>query len=325
MAAQWSQKCTLQNFGTFSTPTFGGIGEPFFDGRQRDTRTTGRQFSTNSQKQGQTGDNWNRNNGRRVEFKRIYEGEKYVDPHKHERMHQAQERQRNLTTNGFKYSSPNAKSSGLGGYSGTIGPKFAHVCEYDVLRKEDKPGEVQHELRQVLTNPGKLGIGASTPGTIFGPGPAKGEIPRTGREYVHAIDPYDLARQAERQERKFNMEAIAGRPAFKTVSHSVDFFDGKRTVAASAVYTEEPRMPERPAAPKEEPISGAAFYPARAPKSGPLGTFMKFPEYKEDPLEEKLKAAKLAAADARISTVPFKPTSKPKSSPSKSIIFRNGL
>ena len=28
-------KCTLKNFGTFSTPTFGGVGEPFNDGRQR--------------------------------------------------------------------------------------------------------------------------------------------------------------------------------------------------------------------------------------------------------------------------------------------------
>lgn len=28
-------KCTLKKFGTFSTPTFGGVGEPFKDGRQR--------------------------------------------------------------------------------------------------------------------------------------------------------------------------------------------------------------------------------------------------------------------------------------------------
>ena len=27
-------KCTLKTFGTFSTPTFGGVGEPFNDGRQ---------------------------------------------------------------------------------------------------------------------------------------------------------------------------------------------------------------------------------------------------------------------------------------------------
>ena len=28
-------KCTLKTFGTFSTPTFAGVGEPFADGRQR--------------------------------------------------------------------------------------------------------------------------------------------------------------------------------------------------------------------------------------------------------------------------------------------------
>jgi hypothetical protein len=32
-------KCTLKTFGTFSTPTFGGVGEPFNDGQQRKPQT----------------------------------------------------------------------------------------------------------------------------------------------------------------------------------------------------------------------------------------------------------------------------------------------
>lgn len=31
-------KCTLKTFGTFSTPTFAGVGEPFNDGRQSEHR-----------------------------------------------------------------------------------------------------------------------------------------------------------------------------------------------------------------------------------------------------------------------------------------------
>ena len=38
---------------------------------------------TNKQRGGQTGDNWNRGAmGKRVGVERLYEGEKYIDPHK---------------------------------------------------------------------------------------------------------------------------------------------------------------------------------------------------------------------------------------------------
>ena len=48
-----------------------------------DDRTQGKQFVTNKQRGGQTGDNWNRGAmGKRVGVERLYEGEKYIDPHK---------------------------------------------------------------------------------------------------------------------------------------------------------------------------------------------------------------------------------------------------
>ena len=77
------------------------------------------------------------------------------------------------------------------------------------------------------------------------------------------------------------------------------------------------------AAPAEAPpVSERAFYPSKAPKSGPLGTFTPFPPYKEDPLEEKMKLAKEAALQARlVGGAPFKPTSKPHTTPTPSIIF----
>jgi hypothetical protein len=323
-------KCTLKTFGTFSTPTFGGVGEPYNDGREVDQRMQGSQMFTNKQKKGQTGDNWNAGRyGRRVPIQRLYEGEKYKDPHKYEMEFNAKQRQQNLTTNGFRYPSPNKKDSGLGNYYGCIGPKHKHEPDFNVLTKEDKPGPVVHELRQVLTNPPKKGYGASMPGCIFGPGPAKGEMPKLGRyggnEYTHSVDPYELAQKAEKAERLKEMEAIAGRPPLKPMSHAVDFFDGFGRVAASKVYTEDPIIPKKPPPPAEAPpVSERAFYPSRAPRSGPLGTFNKFPPYIEDPLSEKMKLAKAAAAAARLEGVaPFKPTGRGYSTPTPSIVFKH--
>ena len=292
-----------------------------------DDRTTGSQFITNKQKFGQTGDNWNRGRyGRRIGVQRLYEGEKYVDPHKNDTKWELEERAKNLTTNGFRYSSPNKWSSGLGNYYGCIGPKLQHMPEYNVLTKEDKPGPVVHELRQVLTNPPRRGYGATTPGCIFGPGPKSGESGMGkygGREYLHIKDEYDLARQKESSERKASAESLLGRAPFKTVSHALDFFDAHNRVASSKLFTEDPRIPARPPpAPTGQNVVERAFYPSRAPRSGPLGTFTKFPEYLPDPLEEKMKAAKEAAAAARlVGAAPFKPTSKPHTTRTPSIVF----
>ena len=60
----------------------------------------------------------------------------------------------------------------------------------------------------MTTNPGKKGYGGSTPGTLFGPGPTKGAKSATGKEYEHLPEPYDLARQFERSERKFKQELL---------------------------------------------------------------------------------------------------------------------
>ena len=383
-------KCTLKTFGTFSTPTFGGVGEPFNDGRQskhsmqcgegatfdrmaallpgyprtrvcaqtrvcrpcavrrrmcaaaplltavclvyvcllaEEDRTTGRQFTTNKQRSGQVGDNWNRGpHGKRIPIQRLYEGEKFVDPHKTDQLLNKAAREKNLTTNGFKFSSPNKRSSGLGGYWGCIGPKHAHEPDYEVVKHGEKPGPVIHEMKQVQTGPGKKGYGSTTPGCIFGPGPLRGEIGMGrygGREYAHSTDPYDAARKKEQEDRVKDIEALQGRPPFKSMSKAVDFFDGHGRVASSKAYTEDPRVPERPAKPPEfTNVSDRPFFPAQAPKSGPQGTFNKFPEYKEDPLHLKVEAAKKAAEEARaVGDRPFKPTGKPHSTPTPSILF----
>jgi len=324
-------KCTLKSFGTFSQPSFGGVGEPYNDGRQRESRTTGRQFTTNNSRRGQVGDNWNRGpHGKRQGVQRLYEGEKHKELFKIMAEQSAEEGKKNLTTNGFRYSSKPKKSSGLGDYFGSIGPKHPHMEDYEVLKHGDKPAPVAHELRQVGTSPSKKGYGATTPGVIFGPGPLAGEAGYGrygGREYSHATDPYDLARQKEREMHKAGQEAMLGRPAYKTMSHAVDFFDQKSyKCASSMVFTEEPRVPERPPKPAVNGNivdHGKAFFPAKAPSSGPHATLNKFPEYKEDPLDLKIKKAQEeAAANRREGAAPFKPTGNPHTTPTPSIVFK---
>jgi hypothetical protein len=107
------------------------------------------------------------------------------------------------------------------------------------------------------------------------------------------------------------------------MGRAIDFFDTKPKVASSEVYTENPRLPERPPPPPElPPVSERPFYPSRAPRSGPQGTFSKFPEYKEDPLDLKVKAAKEAAAALkREGLAPFKPNGNIYSVPTPTIVF----
>ena len=116
----FATRCSMHTHGTFSTPSYGGVGEPYRKDKEHDPRAQGLQFTTNKQRAGQTGANWNNNNGRRNDHKILFEvrptsahsrhrsmlptaasrarswqGEPYVDPGKHEREHAlAQEKKR---------------------------------------------------------------------------------------------------------------------------------------------------------------------------------------------------------------------------------------
>ena len=80
---------------------------------ETDSRAKGHQFTTNKQRRGQTGDNWNKNQtgGRRTDHKILYEGEPYVEAHTHERKWKLEQNKKNLTPEGFKSSSPNRRAA----------------------------------------------------------------------------------------------------------------------------------------------------------------------------------------------------------------------
>merc|ERR1719217_1766709 len=99
----------------FSTPSYYGVGEPFDDTiKSGNPRARGVQMTTNKQRSGITGDNWNKHRGQRKDFLRLYEGEVYVDPSTYRRRWQMEQRTKNLTADGFRYARKPPESSGLG-------------------------------------------------------------------------------------------------------------------------------------------------------------------------------------------------------------------
>ena len=171
---------------------------------------------------------------------RCAQGEAYADPHTAERKWKLEQRKKNLTNDGFRYSNPNAKSSGLGGYWGCMEPSGSsrrqHQAEFNVLTKDMKPAPVAHEKAQVLTNPPKEGHHL-TPGITFGaPGGHK-----KGSEFEHLADPISAQREAETAERKHHEKMRGGRAPFRSMSRSVDFFDAQ--VAEPPARARLPRTP----------------------------------------------------------------------------------
>ena len=69
----FATRCSMHTHGTFSTPSYGGVGEPYRKDKEHDPRAQGLQFTTNKQRAGQTGANWNNNNGRRNDHKILFE------------------------------------------------------------------------------------------------------------------------------------------------------------------------------------------------------------------------------------------------------------
>ncbi len=119
------------------------------------------------------------------------------------------------------------------------------------------------------------------------------------------------------------------------------------STSASKVYTEDPKIPERAEpAPASRSSTLKPFYPSKVPVSGDSGAFTKAramhtpatraprdnrdlaccAQYKDigyasDPEELKLQKTREAVNAAKISGPPFRPTSRPKTMRTQSIMF----
>jgi hypothetical protein len=213
------------------------------------------------------------------------QGEKWASEFERTRKFAGEEKKKNLTDHGFRYTSYPKKSSGLGNYYGTIGGRHLHEGEKEAKAPPAAPAEL--EPRQVQTMPAKKGR-FNTPGISFGCPQPKGVAHKLGKEFEYQSDPYNTARKLEMEMRAASKKARQPQP-FKSMSRSADYFDETKTGIASRVYeaVAMPALKEAPPPPAR--ASDKPFYPSKPAKSGSAGMLNKFPAHMEDPESEKFK------------------------------------
>lgn len=294
----------------FSQTSYNTIGDEYDKKIPVSDRVRGKQMITCPTKKGATPD---------VCFEKKFAslslGDAYVDPgtiEKQDRMLQAKKK---LTSEGFRYTSPSKKSSGLGTYYGCFSEKapFKHETEYVVLKKGELPEKVSAQPRNITTGPAKKGTYGFV-GTTLG----------KGDEYQYISDPYDAGKEKQANEAKEGAKKLIG-PAFKAACKRVEYFDSHPNVAASKIYSLDKPLPARkPEPPKKEVQIPIPFKPASPSKRGISGTLTKYPEYKEDPYEAKEKAEREERKKNKPAVI-WKPISSSKTLPFRSIAFNKTL
>jgi hypothetical protein len=293
----------------FGAPSYISIGDDYDKKIPVSDRLRGRQMMTNPTRRGMTPD---------VTFDRklasLALGDKYIDPGTREKQERRQEASRKITPEGFRYTSPSKRSSGLGGYYGCFceGSPPRHEPDRRVPQKgEAPPRAASQEPRNFLTGPPKKGT-FGVPGTTI----SKGD------EYRYISDPYEATHRP--REAASSSSAAAAKPTgpvFKGACRRTDVFDAQPNVGVSRIYSLDRPLPARKhdSGRKLPPVT-VPFRPPSASKKGLLGTLTKFPEYREDPYDLREKAQREAAAKDRPPVI-WKPTSGPKSLPVRSIVF----
>mmetsp|Transcript_10331 Transcript_10331/g.28124 ORF Transcript_10331/g.28124 Transcript_10331/m.28124 type:complete len:324 (+) Transcript_10331:78-1049(+) len=309
-------KNTMNTMGTFSTPSFLGVGDPYdkpnkagsVDPRLKGVRNfVGGPVPKSELYKG---------------YQRLYEGEKWTSDFERTRKFSLEQKKKQLTEQGFRYSNPNKKSSGLGNYYGAIGPKHVHEGEFEGARKGEPAPEILHEGRQMMTGPSKKGR-FNTPGILFGAPQPRGQAHILGKEFEYQSDPYNLARKLEMDARA-KSKALRQPQPFKPMSASLDYMDATKSGISSKVYEPVP-MPEPKRMPGQiegKPVGEKPWYPARPPRSGIHSAINKFPEHIPDSEQERWQRER----DQRIqdsNVAAWKYQEFGKTAPTKSILFHH--
>lgn len=290
--------------GLFSEPTYLGVGEPYDPEPVKNARGRhrGLNMTTSPVKKGAV--------PKYVcfdtSFKRLSEGDKYVMPGGGERKARKNAWNKCLTSNGFTFSSPTKRRTGLGECSGNFS-KFPQWEASEATQKKKKDDIPEPPRPNIMTNPirkGSYGI----PGLTLS----------KGSEYHYMPEPYARARELEQEEKRKVAEKTAmftgGKP-FNTMSHSRDCFDktvytdpehlrggykGSSSALDPALENKAPMIPSSP--PKRLTAFSGCFSPF--PKAVPPGP--------EKPLP----------ASSFVERAVFIPSSPAKSQRTTSIMFR---
>lgn len=287
--------------GLFSTPSYNTVGDVFERSVAVVSRNVGRQMVTNPAKKGKASE---------VLFDRkvtsVMVGDKYVDPWVPDQKATLSKNRKMLKSDGFKFSSPAKKQSGVGDYCGSFAERNPpkHEPDYYVEKLGELRAHAPPQPRNVMVSP-------PTKGTYGFPGTTIGKDPKyTGDSYAaHTVK---LSQEAKMEARK-----VLGAP-FKSCGRRLDFFDSQPNIAARKIYSfEKPYPGRKPQPPHRLPTFGP-FKPTSPAKMGVGGTLSKFPEYKGDPFDAKLKQERAETRKARPAVV-WKPTSNQKCLPFRTI------
>jgi hypothetical protein len=291
----------MSALGLFSEPEYISIGDPYTSDRtkgQKLSRYSGKQFSGAPPKKGQTaGDVYF------SAFQRLYEGEKYTNPGAADRAADAAKAKAKIAGD-WCPNNPPKRNCGRGSYYGTIGDKFTHMGS-GAASRSSREKVTTSALPNIRTNPAKLG-GFGVPNTTIGNSPK------------YESEPYDMARKQEREASAVANHKRIG-TAFKAMSHGNKDFTS--SVSGSYEYKDGGLAPDDPFHKIKTEKFATAFKPSSPAKSHrQMDTLTPFPEYKPDPIAEKVAVARQELADKKAKMGPtFKPTSGPKSSRTRPI------
>lgn len=290
------------SLGLFSEPSYLSLGDPYDpEIKSKAGRHRGLNMTTSPVKLGNVTKYvcFDKN------FKRVSEGDTYVMPGGNERKARKESWNRCLTTNGFTFSSPTKRRTGLGECTGNFS-KFPNWEARGGAEKKTKDDIPPMPKPNILTNPTKKGS--------YG-------IPNTtlskGSEYSYLADPYARARDLEQEEKRIVAEktaAFTGGKPFNTMSHAKDCFD-------KTVYTDPEHLRggyKAGGSARDLALEGKPpMVPSSPPKklTAATGCFSKFPKA-VPPGPEKQNPASVG-----IERVVFVPSSPSKSQRSTSIMF----
>jgi hypothetical protein len=287
-----------------------------------DSRYRGKQFITAPVKGGKT------NDSTFSPFSPLMVGERYTTSEAHERKYRGEMKKRNITTAPFKPSSPPKRNTGLGNYYGTIGKKYEHETDWLHDTSPRKKSE-KVEQRNIVTAPAKKGT-YGVPGTQLGVYASKVGSKGVVGEYVYKGEPYDLARQAEQEQKKLSdtskvadkpfkptspaKKGTYGVPGLSIYSHKFGTMGGTSGICGEYAY--EPLGTGKDEKRRPATSDGLKpFRPSNPPKYGYNCTFTPFPQYKGESLADKIAREKAdRAAERKLLVGPaFKPVSCCKS------------
>lgn len=292
----------LKSLGLFSEPSYLSLGDPYDPPKATSGRHTGLNMMTSNVKRG--------NVPKYVCFdktyKRVSEGDVYQPPGGGERRARKDAWNKCLTTNGFTFSSPPKRRTGLGDTTGNFS-KFPTWEATEATGKKTKDDIPPPPRPNIMSNPTKKGS-FGVPGLTLS----------KGSEYKYLTEPYGRARELEQAEKKAIAEKTAvltgGKP-FQTMSHARDCFDktvftdpehlrgGYKPGASGRDLALEGKAPMVPSSPSKQLTAFSGCF-SKFPKAVPPG-----PEKKQP-------------ASVGIERAVFVPSSPAKSTRQTSIMFR---